>query len=135
MENKSLYEIDALDIVFQLLTNDETLIQEVGKESIFKHHIPKEDREKPPVIRITGYQSPTQYGDGKQLGWYCMIQVDLWHDADPHRLGMHINKLMKTINFKQVDGIPEFDPDTYLIRNGKRYEGIIIANLNELITD
>src|SRR5699024_2920279 len=121
-----------LDIVYQLLINDEKLTSMVDKDSIFKYHIPEEHRENPPVIRVTGYQSPTQYGDGKQLGWYCLVQIDLWNDDDPFEMGMQFNRIMKQINFKQTDSIPEFDEDTYLIRNGKRFEGIIVADLNKL---
>lgn|SRR5699024_1185328 len=132
-EKKELYEIDVLDTVYQLLTNDEDFTNVVGKESIFKYHIPEEYRDNPPVVRITGYQTPTQYGDGEQLGWYGLVQVDIWNDEDPHKLGMDVNRLMKRINFKQTDATPELDPDTYLIRNGKRFEGIIISDISKLI--
>lgn len=135
MENKDLYEINALDTIYHYLRNDEKLLTMIDKDSIFKFNIPEEHREQPPVVRITGYQSPTHYGDGLQLGWYCTIQIDAWSEDDPFEIGMQINKIMSQLNFGHTSSAPEYDEDTYLIRNGKRYEGTIIADLSKLATE
>lgn len=132
-EKQELYDIDILDIVYKLLMEDEEFTSEVSTNAIFKYHVPEAYQNSPPVVRITGYQTPNQYGDGEQMGWYGLIQVDIWSNYDPHKLGMKVNRIMKDINFKQTDAIPEYDADTYLIRNGKRFEGIIIADINKLI--
>ena len=135
MESKDLYEIDILDTVYRLLVDNEEFTQEVNPEHIFKYDVPQAYRQSPPIVRITGYQTPSIYGDGEQMGWYGLVQIDLWGNKDPHKLGMKINKIMKNINFKQTDAIPELDKDTFLIRNGKRFEGIIIADTNNLIKE
>lgn len=132
-ELNEIYEIDSLDIAYQKLINDEKLLTMIDSASFFKYHIPKEFLEKPPLIRVTGYQTPTEYADGLQLGWDCIVQVDVWCDDDPFKIGMHINKLMKQLNFRQTGATPEFDPDTYLIRNGRIYRGTILADLSEVL--
>src|SRR5690625_6184786 len=49
-----LYEIDSLDITYQLLVNDKKLMNLVGnKNQIFKYHVPEEFRELPPIVRIS----------------------------------------------------------------------------------
>lgn len=132
-ELNDIYEIDSLDLAYQKLINDEKLLSMIGKDSIFKYGVPEENLEKPPVLRLTGYQTPTEYADGLQLGWDCIVQVDVWCEDDPFKIGMHINKLMKQLNFKQTGATPEIDPDTYLIRNGRIYRGTILADLSEVL--
>lgn len=137
IENLSLYEIDALDIAYQLLIGDEDLINLVGSvEKVFKYHVPEELREKPPIIRISPISEiPAVYADNKQLAWDCILQIDVWNSNDARKIAMKINALMKTINFKQSTPIYEFDEDTYLIRDGRRYRGTIISDLNEGLTE
>jgi|SRR5690625_195389 len=128
----SLYEIDPLDITYQLLSNDRSLMNLVGnKDHIFKFHVPEEFRELPPIVRISPISElPAEYGDNEQLAWDCILQIDVWDVSDSRMIALKINELMKTINFKQSTPTYEFDEETYLIRDGRRYRGKIIADTN-----
>ena len=136
IKNLSLYEIDSLDITYQLLIVDGDLINLMGsEEKVFKYHVPEEFREKPPIVRISLISElPAVYADNKQLAWDCIVQIDVWNTNDARKIALKINELMKTINFKQSTPIYEFDEDTYLIRDGRRYRGTIISDLNEGLT-
>lgn len=127
----NLYEIDALDITYQLLINHQPLIDLIeGKEKIFKYHVPEENREDPPIIRIHPISElPTEYADNQQLGWDCILQIDVWDSINAKKIALEINKLMKTVNFQQSTPTYEFDEDTYLFRDGRRYRGTILMDL------
>lgn len=126
-----LYEIDSLDITYQLLINDTELMSLVGDESkVFKYFIPEENRDQPPIIRINPISElPAEYADNEQLAWDCIVQIDVWDSSNARKIALLINKLMKTINFKQSTPTYEFDEETYLIRDGRRYRGKIVADL------
>lgn len=126
-----LYEIDSLDITYKLLTNDNSLMNLVGnKNQVFKYHVPEDFRELPPIVRISPISEiPAEYADNEQLAWDCILQIDVWDVSDSRLIALKINELMKTINFKQSTPIYEFDEDTYLIRDGRRYRGKIMAEL------
>ncbi|MCR1834973.1 hypothetical protein NSA56_11260 [Oceanobacillus caeni] len=129
-EVKGLYDIDSLDMAYQLLINDNELMDLVGSpDKIFKYHVPEEHREQPPIIRLHPISElPTEYADNQQLGWDCILQIDVWDSQNARKIALKINELMKTIDFKQSAPTYEFDEETYLIRDGRRYRGIILAD-------
>lgn len=130
IQGLDLYEIDSLDIVYQMLVNDDDILNLVGSESVFKHHVPEENREKPPIIRMNLISEiPAEYADNEQLGWDCIVQIDVWDSNDARKIALLIHKLMKTINFQQSTPTYEFDEDTYLLRDGRRYRGTILKDL------
>lgn len=129
----SIYDIDPLDMVYQHLVNDIDVVRLVGeKKNIRKYHVPEEFEELPPIVRIHPISEiPTEYADNKQLAWDVILQIDVWDTSNPREIAMMINKAMKKINFKQSTPTFEFDPDTYLIRDGRRYRGVLILNKKE----
>lgn len=133
IKDLDLYDIDSLDITYKLLTDDDSFLGFIGgKGQIFKYHVPEEFREKPPIIRITPISElPTEYADNKQLAWDCIVQIDVWDYSNAREIALRIHKKMKSINFKQTTPTFEFDPDTYLVRDSRRYRGILISNLKE----
>lgn len=128
-----LYEIDSLQLIYETLLHDADLMGSIGgPEKVFKFHVPEENREDPPIIRIHPISElPTVYADNKQLAWDCILQIDVWAETDARSIALKIHKLMKTINFKQITPTFEFDPDTYLIRDGRRYRGVLISEKGE----
>lgn len=135
INNKDLYDIDPVDIVYNLLANDQEIINETGhgkgENHIYKYHIPEENREKPPLIRIHPISElPAEYADNEQLAWDCIVQIDVWDYSNARQIALRIHELMKTINFKQSTPTFEFDPDTYLVRDGRRYRGILMSKIN-----
>lgn len=136
IKDKELYDIDPLDIVYRLLVADPVILNETGRgkgnNHIFKYHVPEENREKPPLIRIHPISElPAEYADNKQLAWDCIVQIDVWDYSNARQIALRVNQLMKTINFKQNTPTFEFDPETYLVRDGRRYRGILISKLKE----
>ena len=136
IKDLSLYEIDSLEIVYQLLINDSKVLNETGhgkdNDHIFKYHIPEENREVPPLIRIHPISElPVEYADNEQLAWDCIVQVDVWDYSNARQIALRVHKLMKTINFKQNTPTFEYDPDTYLVRDCRRYRGVLISKLKE----
>lgn len=132
-EGMLLYDIDALDIVYKLLVNDSKLMDLVGhKDQVFKYHVPEEFQKSPPIIRISPISElPAEYADNEQLAWDCILQIDVWDSSNSREIAMKVHELMKTINFKQSTPTFEFDPDTYLVRDGRRYRGILLSKLKE----
>lgn len=129
VEGLDLYDINIGNITYQLLTNNVQLLKMINKESIFQYHVPEANTEQAPIIRITMLsQLPTAYADNEQMAWDCLVQIDAWDSVDAFRIGSQINMLMKTINFKQSTPVFEYDEDTNLLRDGRRYEGIILAD-------
>lgn len=133
-QDKNLYDIDPVDIVYNLLANDQEIINETGhgkgEDHIYKYHIPEENREKPPLIRIHPISElPAEYADNEQLAWDCIVQIDVWDYSNARQIALRIHELMKTINFKQSTPTFEFDPDTYLVRDGRRYRGVLMSKL------
>lgn len=133
-QDKNLYDIDPVDIVYNLLANDQEIINETGhgkgEDHIYKYHIPEENREKPPLIRIHPISElPAEYADNEQLAWDCIVQIDVWDYSNARQIALRIHELMKTINFKQSTPTFEFDPDTYLVRDGRRYRGILMSKI------
>lgn len=126
-----LYEIDSLDIVYKLITGDNSTMRLIGdKDHVFKFHVPEEFRESPPIVRIhTISEVPKTYADNQQMSWDCIVQIDVWDSSYPREIALKINKLMKTIYFQQETPTFEYDPDTYLFRDCRRYRGIIEADL------
>src|SRR5690625_3861032 len=134
VKDKELYDIDPVDIAYNLLSNDQEIINLTGHgkggDHIYKYHIPEENREKPPLIRIHPISElPAEYADNKQLAWDCIVQIDVWDYSNARQIALKINELMKTINFKQITPTFEFDPDTYLVRDGRRYRGVLMSKL------
>lgn len=124
----SIYDIDPLDMIYQHLINDVDVMRLIGtKENVFKYHVPEEFREVPPIVRLSPISEiPTEYADNEQLAWDVILQIDIWDFSNPREIAMAINKSMKKINFKQSTPTFEYDPDTYLIRDGRRYRGVLI---------
>lgn len=134
IQDKDLYDIDPVDIVYNLLSNDQEIINLTGHgkggEHIYRYHIPEENREKPPLIRIHPISElPTEYADNEQLAWDCIVQIDVWDYSNARQIALKVHELMKTINFKQNTPTFEFDPDTYLVRDGRRYRGVLMSKL------
>lgn len=131
IQELELYEIDALDIAYKLFTGDSVLIDMIGnKNNVYKVHIPEENRQEPPLVRISLLSElPKGNADNEQLGWDIMLQVDVWDAAPPRKIALRIHELMRSINFIQDTPTFEHDPETYLFRDCRRYRGIITKNL------
>lgn len=129
-----LYEIDLTQIIYNKLVENLKMLR-IEQSSIFQHYIPEEYLPKesssgnPTLIRISFLnQTPYQYADNIQLSWDCSVQVDVWDEHEASNIANKINFLLKQINFKQNSPIIEYDPDTFMLRDGRQYSGIIEAD-------
>jgi len=115
--------------IYQLIVNDEQLKKLVPSGHVFQYHVPEEFQEKPPIVRITMLNMlPNNYADDRQMAFDYTIQIDVWNEGSPFIIAQHINRIMKGFNFRQSTPVFEFDIDTNLIRDGRRYEGKIMIN-------
>lgn len=133
-EAGGIYEIDLTQIVYDKLISNISMLR-IDSSSIFQHYIPesfilqKGDGPNPALIRISFLnQTPHQYADNIQLSWSCAVQVDIWDEYEASNIANKVNYLMKQLNFKQDSPIIEYDPDTYMLRDGRQYSGIIEAD-------
>lgn len=126
----SIYDIDPLDVIYQHLINDDNVMMSIGMtDKIYKYHVPEEYKERPPIVRLHPISElPTVHADNTQLAWHVIIQIDVWAEDNPRHVAMKIHESLKRLNFKQSTPTFDFDPDTYLIRDGRRYEGVLIIN-------
>lgn len=119
-----------LNEVYEALVGNETLTSLVPAENIWLRNIPEEQRGQSPVIRIsqTGWQ-PQDYASNDQTSYFAEFQIDIWQkqeDGDPFIIGQHIQEIMKQELFQQSTSIFNEDIDTEMLRDGRRYQGIVI---------
>lgn len=119
-----------LNEVYEALVGNETLTNLVPAENIWLRNIPEEQRGQSPVIRIsqTGWQ-PQDYASNNQTSYFAEFQIDIWQkqeDGDPFIIGQHIQEIMKQELFQQSTSIFNEDIDTEMLRDGRRYQGIVI---------
>lgn len=124
-----VYTKNILNIVVDELQGNEELTRLVPSDNIWKKSIPEGSLEKAPLIRVCMINwRPYDYSSDKQISYYCEIQIDAWQDennGDVFEIGQIIQQVMKEMNFQQSTYINEYDPDTTLDRDGRRYAGII----------
>lgn len=124
-----VYTKNILNIVVDELQGNEELTRLVPSDNIWKKSIPEGSLEKAPLIRVCMIDwRPYDYSSDKQTSYYCELQIDAWQDEnndDVFEIGQTIQKVMKEMNFQQSTYINEYDPDTTLDRDGRRYVGII----------
>lgn len=119
-----------LNEVYEALASNETLTSLVPVDNIWLRNIPEEQRGQSPVIRIsqTGWV-PQDYASNNQTSYLAEFQIDVWQkqeDGDPFIIGQHIQAIMKQELFQQTTPIFDLDEDTEMLRDGRRYQGIVI---------
>lgn len=125
----SEYKVDERELITEireLIINDKVVKDMIPAKNVRLHIVPEELHSNPPIIRISQLDMlPTEYADNEQLAWFYMFQIDVWHDESPFIIAQHINRIMKSINFRQSTPVFGWDEDTELLRDGRGYEGII----------
>lgn len=124
-----VYTKNILNIVVDELQGNKELTRLVPSDNIWKKSISEGSLEKAPLIRVCMINwRPYDYSSNKQTSYYCELQIDAWQDennGDVFEIGQTIQQVMKEMNFQQSTYINEYDPDTTLDRDGRRYVGII----------
>lgn len=124
-----VYTKNILNIVVDELQGNKELTRLVPSDNIWKKSIPEGSLEKAPLIRVCMINwRPYDYSSDKQTSYYCELQIDAWQDennGDVFEIGQTIQQVMKEMNFQQSTYINEYDSDTTLDRDGRRYVGII----------
>ena len=124
-----IFERNILDEIYQVLSSNDKLAQLVPPENIWLHYIPEDKRDLSPVIRIsqTGWM-PYEYASNTQINYIAEFQIDVWmrqEDGEPFQIGQIIQSIMKEENFQQNTPNFGYDPDTEMLRDGRRYVGYI----------
>lgn len=119
-----------LNEVYEALASNETLTNLVPVDNIWLRHIPEDKRTQSPVIRISQTDwRPQDYSSNNQTSYLAEFQIDVWQkqeDGDPFIIGQHIQEIMKQELFQQSTPTFSFDEDTDMLRDGRRYQGIVI---------
>lgn len=103
------------------LQNDSELRQSVGSK-VFRYVVPVQFEEQWPFIRVASLNNiDTQYADDKATDSTITIQVDVW-DKDPDPLLPHVDRIMKSLDFKRVSAYPEYNEKKGEVRMIMRYE-------------
>lgn len=127
--SEQMYLRDIGTEIHQLIVNDEQLKGLLPEDHVKQWHVPEEFQKKSPIVRISMINMlPNNYADNKQLAWDYTVQIDVWDEDSPYFIAQHINRIMKGFNFKQSTPIFEFDIDTAMLRDGRRYEGKVMIN-------
>lgn len=128
---EEMYLRDINTEIWQMIVDDEQLrelIPDIEKH-VFQYHVPEESQQDSPIIRVSMIDMlPDDYADNKQMSFNYVIQIDVWHKYSPFEIAQHINRLMKNFNFKQASPTFEYDPDTTMLRDGRRYEGKVLLD-------
>src|SRR5690625_3858010 len=91
----------------------------------YEYPEPKDNKETHIIIDTIGPPKPSDYADDKWLTDDYLFQIDVWSkDMDERNLiANKIRHIMWQLNFRQTDGMDEYDNDYDVFRDARRYRG------------
>lgn len=91
----------------------------------FEYPEAKDVKETHIIIDPMSTPKPGDYADDKWLTDDYMFQIDVWSKDMTERdaIASKIRHLMWQLNFRQTDGIDEYDKDYDIYRDARRYRG------------
>lgn len=113
------------DIYNALLADD--VISDLVDDRIKFYEYPeaKDVKESHIIIDPIGVPTPDDYADDKWLTDDFMYQIDVWsNDMEVVSvIASKVRMIMWELNFKQKDGMNEYDNDYGIYRDARRYRG------------
>lgn len=113
------------DIYNALIANE--YINSVSKNNIKFYEYPeaKNVKETHIIIDPISPPQPGDYADDKWLTDDYMFQIDVWSKdmAERDAIALKIREIMWQLNFRQADGMDEYDKDYDIYRDARRYRG------------
>lgn len=124
-----IFTRDILNEVYEALVNDERFNTLVPTKNVWTTFIPEGEREQSPVVRINQIDwRPSDYSSDQQIQYQCEFQIDVWmkqEDGSPFIIGQMIQQIMAENLLQQTTPAFDYDPDTEMLRDGRRYAGYI----------
>lgn len=116
-----------LEIVYQALIDDD-YIKSKADRNIKYYEYPKVDEIDNPKIIIDPLDGsiPKDFADNTWTTLDFQLQIDVWSKSrqDTQNLADKIRSIMwNELGFHQNDGTNEYDSDTEIFRNARRYRG------------
>lgn len=112
--------------IYNVLIADELINEKAGNNiKFYRYPEAKDVKETHIIIDPIGTPKPSDYADDTWLTDDYIFQIDVW-STDFQEAGIiasKIRELMWEINFRQFDGIDEYDKDFNIFRDARRYRG------------
>lgn len=112
--------------IYNALIADE-YIAEKAENNIKFYEYPeaKNVKETHIIIDPMSPPQPSDYADDKWLTDDFMFQIDVWSKDMSERdvIALKIREIMWRLNFRQTDGMDEYDNDYNIYRDARRYRG------------
>lgn len=112
--------------IYNKLIADETINDLVGSRiKFYEYPEPKDVKETHIIIDPLGPPTPGDYADDKWLTDDYLFQIDVWSKDMIERdvIADKLRHLMWQLNFRQTDGMDEYDNDYDIYRDARRYRG------------
>ena len=123
--------MDFLATIYNTLVADE-YIANTAKDRIKYYEFPETGDVTAPFIIIDPLDVPLpkNFADNTWLTWDCLYQVEVWSKsrATTRDLSDQISKVLWQAGFSQGSGVDEWDKDTRIFRNARRYSGVFYRN-------
>jgi hypothetical protein len=118
--------MDILGLIYDaLIANEFILYQAKGRIKYYEY--PEAGDVKNPFIIIDPLDvpSPKDFADNTWLSNDCLLQIDVWtkNRTTTKELAENVQKVMWDIGFRQNGGIDQWDKDTGIFRDARRYRG------------
>lgn len=112
--------------VYDALTADGYISKKVGNNiKFYEYPEAKDIKETHIIIDPLDAPLPGDYADDKWLTDDYMFQIDVWSkDMDEvNVIASKVREIMWQLNFRQIDGMDEYDKDYDVFRDARRYRG------------
>lgn len=112
--------------IYNVLIADSLIKEKIdGRIKFYEYPEAKDVKETHIIIDPISPPKPSDYADDKWLTDDYMYQIDVWSkDMDERNIiADKIRHVMWQLNFRQTDGMDEYDNDYGIYRDARRYRG------------
>src|SRR5690625_2738139 len=112
--------------IYSALMADELISEKAGNNiKFYEYPEAKDVKETHIIIDPLSAPKPSDYADDKWLTDDYMYQIDVWSKdlQEASLIADRIRRVMWRLNFRQTDGIDEYDNDFKIFRDARRYRG------------
>ena len=112
--------------IYDAFIADDVVAEKVGNNiKFYEYPEAKDVKETHIIIDPMSTPKPDDYADDKWLTDDYMFQIDVWSKDMTERdaIASKIRDLMWQLNFRQTDGMDEYDSDYDIYRDARRYRG------------
>lgn len=121
--------VDVKQFLYESMIQNPVIVDTVPDKNIRFYVLSEREDPNPPYIIIQTLDDyPSDYADNVFYSDRYTIQIDCYIENRPAiSLGKEVRDALAKVNFGQIPGtVDEFDPETYIYRDGRRYAGKIL---------